>query len=393
MEDGPPLGQGAALVMGILTRSILLRFLGNFFLLFGLLFVFAISIDVLIQWDKFVAAATAVERAGKSPAGSASILGVAKAILNFHGPRVFQFYQYMMPLVALGAMGFTASAMHRNREFVAILSAGISMRRAVAPMILGMGLLALLQAANQELLLPRLAPRLLLEHGDMVRGVAPTWGIEMVADSEGRLIHAASFDPSTQVLTRLYVVERTPEGGVVRRIEAASAKWSPEKRVWNLVNGKMGVPAGPTDAPTGSRGRVFLDQPIDSFATDLDPETLSLRRHRLYAHLLSLAEIAELSRNSAVDAGSLRRFAVGRFAALVVGILVLVISIPFFALREPTPILRQAVLCSAVSLPILLIAMVVMTVPLPSVAPTVGVVLPVVLLIPFAAWRIAAIKT
>ncbi len=379
--------------MRILTRFILFRFLGNFFLLFSLLFIFAISIDILIQWETFVSSAAKIESAKSGVEKGASILSVAKLILSFHGPRVFQFYQYMMPLVALAAMGFTASAMLRTREFVAMMAVGISMRRAVFPMIMGMGILCLFQVANQELILPRLAARLLLEHGDMVRGAVRTWGIGLAADSQGRLIHAASFDPATETLAGLYAVERTKEGAVVRRIEAPSAKWSADKRAWILVNGRAGVPTGPADAPSGERPSVFLDQPIELLQTDLDPDTLRLRQNLLYAHMLSLSEISDLARNSAFDPTALRRFATGRFASLLVGLLVLAISIPFFALREPAPILKQAVSCAALSLPILLTSMIMIALPLPSFPPTVGVILPVVVLLPIAVWRMATIKT
>ncbi len=379
--------------MRILTRFILLRFLGNFFLLFSLLFVFAISIDVIIQWEQFASSAAQIAKANSGFDQGGSAFGIAKLILEFHGPRVFQFYQYMMPLVALGAMGFTASAMHRSRELVAILAVGLSMRRATFPIVIGMFILCALQVVNQELILPRLAARLLLEHGDMVRGAMPTWGIGLAADSQGRLVHATSFDPVRKQLKGLYAVERTADGAVARRIEAPLATWSAEQRAWILENGKVGNPTGPSTAPSGERQQVFSDQPIASFQTDLDPDTLSLRQHRLYAHMLSLAEISELSRNSAFDPTALRRFAVGRFAALLVGILVLLISIPFFALREPASLLRQAVLCAGISLPILLTAMIMITLPLPWMLPTVGVVLPVVALLPIAAWRFAAMKT
>ena len=379
--------------MRILTRFILLRFLGNFFLLFSILFVFAISIDIIIQWETFVSSAAKIESAKAGVDHGASILAVARLILSFHGPRIFQFYQYMMPLVALAAMGFTASAMLRSREFVAMMAVGISMRRAVFPVVIGMGILCLLQVGNQELILPRLAARLLLEHGDMVRGAVSTWEIGLAADSQGRLIHAASFDPATATMTGLYAVERSPEGSVVRRIEARRAKWSTQKRSWMLEQGRVGVPTRPSDVPSGDRPPVFVDQPIELFQTDLDPDTLTLRQNLLYAHMLSLAEIADLARNSAFDPTALRRFATGRFASLLVGLLVLAISIPFFALREPAPMLRQAVSCATISLPILLTAMIMIALPLPSMPPTVGVILPVVLLLPIAVWRIGAMKT
>ncbi|MSR69856.1 MAG: LptF/LptG family permease [Phycisphaerales bacterium] len=379
--------------MRILDRHILLRFLGNFFLLFGLLFVFAISIDIIIQWEKFMDVAAALDPPNAAGEKRATTLGVAKVIMGFHGPRIFQFYQYMMPLVALGAMGFTASAMHRSREFTAMLAAGVSLRRAVVPIVGGMTILCALQGANQEFVLPHLAPRLLLEHSDLIRGVVPTWSIALAADSRGSLIHAAKYDPAKRMLTGITIVERTPQGGVARRIEAASATWDSQQRAWILVQGKLGVPSQPNDAPASERPSVFNDQPIASFATDLDPDTLSLRHHRLHAHMLSLKEISELTRTSAVDPGSLRRYAVGRFAALAIAVLVLVICIPFFALREPAPLLRQAVHCAAIGLPLMLTSMVIITVPLSAFTPTVGVMLPVALLIPVAAWRLVAMKT
>lgn len=379
--------------MRILDRHILLRFLGNFALLFALLFVFAISIDIIIQWEKFVDATAVFEKTYDPSRKTATALGIVRTILAFHGPRVFQFYQYMMPLVALGAMGFTASAMHRNREFTAMLAAGVSMRRAVMPILLGMVILCLMQAANQEFILPRLATRLLLEHGDMLKGTSSTWSIALMPDSQGRLIHAQSFDPATATLKGLYVVERTPEGAVSRRIEASSAKWDANKRVWVLQAGRAGTPSDPRSGMTGERAPVFLDQPIAEFQSDIDPQALSLRQHQLYAHMLSLAQIAEISRGSAVDPGALRRYAVGRFAALAVALCMLAISIPFFALREPANLLAQSVRCAAISIPLMLTSMVMLTVAIPSITPTVGVVLPVVLLLPIAVWRLGAMKS
>ncbi len=379
--------------MRIVDRHILARFLGNFALLFALLFVFAISIDIIIQWDKFVDAANRVAASRDAASKGASTFEVLALILSFHGPRVFQFYQYMMPLVAMGAMGFTASAMHRNREFTALLASGISLRRAVLPIVLGMLLLCGLQIANQEFAIPRLAPRLLLDHSDLQNGVARTWSVPLATDSSGRLIHASSYDPTTETLSGVYVVERTPDGAVARRIEATSAKWSSERGTWILKDGRAGAPTKPGGEPTGERTPVFVDSPLATLDSDLDPKALQLRQHAMFAHMLSLREIAQLAEGSAVDPGALRRFAVGRFSALAVAICMLLISIPFFALREPANLLAQSVKCAAFGLPLLLMAMVLLSVPLERVPPTVGVILPVACLLPVAAWRLAVIKT
>jgi lipopolysaccharide export LptBFGC system permease protein LptF len=377
--------------MRILTRFIMLRFLGNFWLLFALLFVFAVSIDVLVQWEFFVDAATRL-LAAAGGTGRAGFLPTIKIVVEFHAPRVFQFYQYMMPLVALGAMGFTSSAMLRHREFVAMLSAGLSMQRITWPFLLGMLVLCGLQLANQEFMLPRLATRLLMKHSELATGAQASWGIPLAADSAGTLIHADRFDPATQSLVGIYAVVR--ESGVVRsRIEAARGTWSAQRGGWVLEKGTEAATARAEDSPTAARASVIERWPAELLKTDLDPTTLSLRRSMLQAHMLSLRQIRELMDAGTFDQSALRRIGIGRFSSLAIALLVLVISLPFFAMREPRPILGQAVICAGVGLPLLLTAMIFIALPVHAVTPTVGVLMPVIALLPIAAWRFATMKT
>ena len=90
--------------MRILDRAIVTRFLANFALLFALLFVFATAIDVILQLDVYMAAADAVVKRGQSSGRWAALAWV---LFQFHGPRAFQFFQFMAGLLTVGAMGFT----------------------------------------------------------------------------------------------------------------------------------------------------------------------------------------------------------------------------------------------------------------------------------------------
>ncbi len=377
--------------MQILTRFIMLRFLGNFWLLFALLFIFAVSIDVLVQWEVFVDAATRLLTAAGGT-GRAGFLATVKLIVEFHSPRVFQFYQYMMPLVALGAMGFTASAMLRHREIVAMLAAGLSMQRVTWPFVLGMLVLCGLQLVNQEVMLPRLAARLLMKHSELASGVAASWAVPLAPDASGTLIHADRFDPATQTLVGIYAVVR--EGGAVRsRIEAPRGTWSDKRGGWVLEKGTESTTARPGDSPSVGRSSVIEKRPIELLPTNLDPTTLSLRRNMLQAHMLSLKQIRELLDAGTFDQSALRRIAVGRFSSLAIALLVLVIALPFFTMREPRPILGQAVLCAGIGLPLLLTAMIFIAIPVQVATPTVSVLMPVIALLPIAAWRLAMMKT
>jgi len=61
--------------------------------------------------------------------------------------------------------------------------------------------------------------------------------------------------------------------------------------------------------------------------------------------MLSLAELSELERKAYVDARSVQRVRHGRFAAPFVNLLLLLLGLPFFLVREPTSVLEQAAKC------------------------------------------------
>ena len=76
--------------MWLIDRHILVRFLANFVILFALLFIFAASIDVMLNLDRFVNEARRL--AGADGGSVVRSLLLVKVIANFQGPRVFEFY-------------------------------------------------------------------------------------------------------------------------------------------------------------------------------------------------------------------------------------------------------------------------------------------------------------
>ncbi|MHC4083189.1 MAG: LptF/LptG family permease, partial [Planctomycetota bacterium] len=184
--------------MWLIDRYIARRFLANFFILLILLFVFAISIDLLLELDEFVE----VARDTVGPEGGilAQLTALIGIVVNFHGPRLFQFYAYMLGLLSVGAMGFTLAQMHRHRELVALLASGVRLHRIALPILGAALVLNLFQLANQELMLPRLAPLLIRSHHDIGQQGAEAFDVMFVADGMGTLLQAPSFDPTTDTL-------------------------------------------------------------------------------------------------------------------------------------------------------------------------------------------------
>ncbi len=371
--------------MRILDRTILLRFLGNFAVIFLLLFVFAVSVATIVQAQKFVEAARAA-----SPDGEASLLGIIRAVADFHGPRIFQMYQYLAGLVAVGAMGFTLAQLHRNRELVAMMAAGISLPRVALPIILGGVLLGSIQAFDNEVIVPRLAARLLREHTELAKKGPKQLPVQLVADDRGALLHAEAFDRSSATMRGFVALERNASGTLQSRVQAPSATWDEGRQAWILKDGRRVVTA---DARDQRAQQLTSNTPVAEFPSSLSPGALVMRQNRMFAHMLSSRQILSMVEDGSLPAADARRFVIGRWGAILANLLVLVASLPYFLLREPANLLAQSVRCAAFAVPMSLGAMVAMSVPLSGLGPTAGVLIPIAILIPLAVWRLSGVRT
>jgi lipopolysaccharide export LptBFGC system permease protein LptF len=372
--------------MGILDRHILARFLWNFALLFAALYLFAVSVDVIINLPRFGEAAQKV-----APDGKSTVMGIVRAILAFHGPRVFQFYQYMMGLVAIGAAGFTCVGLVRSREFVAMMAVGRSLPRATLPIVAGAAALCAVQVANQELIIPRLADRLMVDSHTWA-GVdrIPGWPVRMVADPSGIRLSARNYDPSTQTLTGVYAIERQQDGSIGRRFEAATATWDRSRELWLMESGMV---QSPGTVEVGAGGRPVAASPATELPVRISPDALVMRQNALYAHMLASDDLARLRENGVIDVDSARRTELSRFAGPAISLLMVMIAVPFFALREPHGLFRGAVLCAATTTHAMMVALLMMAMSLPGIPPAIGVALPVALLLPAAVWRQVSMPT
>ena len=375
--------------MRLIDRYIAGRFLGNFCMLLMFLFLFVVSIDLLLQLDEYVNAAK--QQAGPDGSLPAEIIALVGIVVNFHGPRIFQFYAYMVGLLIVGAMGFTLAQMHRHRELVALLSVGMRPHRVAMPIILAAVGLSLLQLLNQEFMLPRLAPMLIRKHGDIGREGVQAFTVEFTADGSGNLVYAPSFDPQTNTLLLPTFLDRDEAGRTVRRVTADDAVWSERDGAWLLTNGRVIMPRTDSGAETTD---MLLGQPIDRYPTDLTPDVLTMRRFGQFATMLSLGQIREMLQSpGVVDADALVRFAVARFTTILINIVVLVMVLPYFLLREPANLLRNSLLCAAMAIPASMGGLLSMAMPLPGISPVMGVFLPVLVLIPVALFMVSTMKT
>jgi len=245
--------------MGLLDRHIAARFLGNFVLIFSVMFLFGVSIQTILNLDSYTNAARAAVEAGRF--GSMWI-ALPVALVASNAP--------------VAAAGFTLVQMVRTRELVAMLAAGISLWRVALSIGMVAVLLNLLQLVNGEVLLPRLATRLARDESAILQESAGTFAVKLIQDGQGKLLLAETFDPLADVATGLLVIERSEAGAAVRRIEAARASGDDERNGWALEQGFVTGRSSPGSGD-GREARVDRSEPIDFVATDISPDAIRAR--------------------------------------------------------------------------------------------------------------------
>lgn len=369
--------------MRILDRTIVGRFAWNFLVLFLLLFTFAASVDVILQLEKYLRAASVCVERGTH--GNKAFAFVAM-VFQFHAPRAFQFFQFMVGLLGVGAMGFTFAQMHRTRELVAIMAAGVPLRRCVWA-VLGTALaLNALSLANQELVLPNFAHRLMLDHTYLGQPETAAFPVNLTRDSGGNLLYASSFDPGTGGIRGFLALERDEHGALVRRVTARTATWDEAASAWILGEGSA-VRRDPAvrDGASQQPG----PEPIASWATDLSPKAITARHYRLFAQMLSSADLGRIADAGALERSQADRMRMGRIGSVAVNLLVLAIVIPFFLRRGPANMLHMSVLCAAASVPTIIVSAVAMAAPVGALPAAISVAIPIALLTPVAVARIS----
>ena len=143
----------------LIRRTVRARFLGNFVLLFGLLFLLATSIDTLLTFHEYLEVT--------SGEGIQRFIQAFGFVIDFQLPRLFQLYALLWSPAVVGAAGFTFVRMQRHREIVGLQAAGISRRSLMRPIVEGTLILIVLQGLNQEFMVPKLSPLLARTHGDI----------------------------------------------------------------------------------------------------------------------------------------------------------------------------------------------------------------------------------
>lgn len=182
-------------------------------------------------------------------------------IFTYYAYRVAQYFDRLCEAIVLLAAMFTVAWMQRNNEQVPLLSAGVSTRRIVMPVLLSSFFMLGLTVLNQELIIPRIADQLALDKDDPegeksvpVHAAYDSNGIHIVGDRGVR---------QSSTVFGFYPTILDPQGGQLFHLSAKEARYvpghGPHQGGWELVGAwPMESPPIPGILEQRDSGRYFL---------------------------------------------------------------------------------------------------------------------------------------
>ncbi|USO00155.1 MAG: LptF/LptG family permease [Phycisphaeraceae bacterium] len=373
--------------MSLLDRYIARQFIVNVVVLFVILFCFVVTVDVSINLDRFNRVATRLAATDGGEAGTLRhVVVTILVILDLWWPRLLQLFNFLLGLVMVGALGFTCTQILRHREFLAMVSAGQSLHRVLRPILVAAVALTAVQAVNEELIVPHIAPLLPRQHDEAGQPSLDVSNVPLMPDGERRLLYAREFDPAAGELRGVFIIETDEAGRAIAAVRAGRAVWDGE--AWNLEDAtvesrRLDEPA-PTDYPT-------------RLVTGVSPTRLRMQQYKGYREALSFRQIGQLlSREDMLDAAAraeYHRLRWGRFSIMLSNLLSLVIAAPFFITRLPTGVIMRTITCSPIAVTALIGGVFGASAAIPGIPPVFGVFLPPLILLPIAIAAFGAIKT
>ena len=376
--------------MRILDRYIVRQFLLNFVILLVVFMLMLVLVDLVLELDEFLEGGdTRAKRFGGS-----KFWWTIVSVVDYNGPVLLLMYTLFSGLVVTAAMGFTFGNLTRNREVLGMLTGGISMYRVAAPILVVGILINLTSLPVKEFLIPMVKHKLLRTKGEVQFDTVAGESVHYSADANGNLISASELDaPNGMLKGGVRILEVDEWQRPTRLVTAEEAVWEAEGSRWALPH------ANASDHPLAVSDTSRLGEQIAHekyyFATDLSPDILLTRQTAKFVQFLSLAELMSL-----LEMESARRFRSeidfsmhGRFSMPLVQMLILLMAMPFFMLREAASAPLQAIKATALCTATWLAAIVLQhtgTIYLNAVA---GAWLPVVFYLPVTAAVYTRMKT
>lgn len=209
--------------------------------------------------------------------GQKTVSQVFRHMAKYYSYKVPMVFDRLCEAIVLLAAMFTVAWIQRNNELLPVLSAGVSTRRMVLPVLVSACAMMALAIANQELVLPHVDNYVLENRHDLdgKKDIAVSSGY----DNNGVTIKGSSANRAQLLVRDFHCVLRDGGGGILH-LEAKEAHYvapdgSPRSGGWLLVGTK------PLEVDNWQQtGNLEMITPGKFFlTTDVDFETVTRQRN------------------------------------------------------------------------------------------------------------------
>ncbi len=328
--------------MKILDRYIFRTVLVSLVIVFGVVTGLALTIDLVINMDEFL------ETKGDEAATAWSVLA---NMADYYFYKLFEYFRLLAGPCLLFAGAATLARFNRTRELTGIKAAGVSMYRVLWPLVLVALAADVFYVVNQELIIPRIAVRLVRDPDDVAAREA--FSVDFIRDRHNNVIYAPLYDPQRRqmvaqaksfggggasYLARVRIFLRDANYQPLGTIEARQATWDPDERAWILDEGRRYRARAEAPllvgAPQVDPGEPCPRYPENGW-TDVDPQTIERHRAHDFYKYLSYVELRDLVQDPM--RGNRRAMQVEMHRHItdpLMLVLVLLLGLPFLVGRE-----------------------------------------------------------
>lgn len=328
--------------MKTLDRYILKNFLYSYVLSLCVLISLYVVLDLFVNLDEFT-------ENGKP------VYQVARDVFDYYIFNVPFYFAQLSGVITAFAACATLARLARQNELVAILASGTSLYRVAMPVVLASLCMNLLLVADQEFMLPKVAPKLARERDD-VEG-ARSYGVWCVREGESnkRLLSAQYFQPREKRIRGLIIMELNQQGN--RRaqlgdvITATKARWDGARHGWVLEDRGMRIKVAEAVAGGITSEAEVRRIPLDFYPSDLTPEELLARQNAQWIQFLSVRDLNQMQKRPDANLIQIAQIKHGRFTLPINNMILLLLGISFFMSRLPESVLTQGakalILCAS----------------------------------------------
>jgi lipopolysaccharide export system permease protein len=320
--------------MKLLDRYVLVLFVKNYLISLTVLIGMYVVLDMVLRFNDIVAVQKQV-----GGGGLASVATTLQDVGSYYFYQCFAIFVQMSGIIPVVAAAFTLMRLSRFNELTAFLAAGVPMLRIAMPIIISACLLNALLIVDEELVLPNMISKLVRKHDEMHQAQGKEYPITAMQVDQHSVLISAQYDPVTQTMRDMDVVERNESLMPVAHLLASRAKWNAAAHDWDLTDGRYIRNLEPGQTPEENLV-------VPTYNGNVTPDEIELYRGSSSVEFLSTRKINQLiARPKSYGTAGLYKIENLRITQPIMNLVLLGLAIPAVLTFDPKTLKTAATKC------------------------------------------------